>query len=163
MNWTHLTSLNCGQAAQIRITTKGRACSLEIGRIPAEGTDPSMKLERHFRLESEQDVADIQEGIRIAQARIREHQVAYDAHKAEQKNLPDVKHNRKGDNKRRDSDKKPAIGIKQLARIDAAKKNPDAAADLARKEAERRKKPKNDRSSFDQEQRAKMRGKAGQK
>ena len=171
MNWTHLTSLNCGMAAQIRINTKGRACSLEIGRIPAEGSDPNMKLERHFRLESEQDSADLQEGIKVALSRVTEHQRAYDAHRESQRAEQKVQNrsdNGQRDSKKgrgagkRESDKKPALGIKQLARLDAQKnQNPDAAADLARKEAARSKKPKNDRSGLDQELRNKMKTRSG--
>lgn len=146
--WTTLATIDTTSGARVTVTHKGgRACSVTVGRVTSDAADIGP---RYFNLDSEEACAQMCEAICQARIVVEAHQHAYDAReiqRAAQRGKPRTS--------------KPAGGLRELAKRDAAKKGGDeAVASLEQTQAARAAAaPKSDRSTKDQEIRSKMKGK----
>ena len=158
--WTQLTRLDLHFGVSIVINVKGRNANLSIGQTPSacdNGEPSTAPVHRYMRQMDNEQISDLAAGLKLANERIAEHQIAWDAqHKRDDRTIGDRKGPRSGV-----KHAKPA-GLRELAKRDASKISPEAAAEVARKQRDS-KKPPRDRSLEDQQIRSRMKGSAGAK
>lgn len=159
-NWTRLTRLDLHFGVSIVINVKGRNANLSIGQTPAacdDGSASPADVHRYMRQMDNEQIADLAAGLKLANERIAEHQIAWDAQRSKRESAP-------GKNARAArADAKPIpLGLKELAKRDARKISPEAADEVSRRQREN-KKPQNDRSAADRERGQRMKGTAGAK
>ncbi len=121
--WTFLTRLDLTSGVSIVINTKGRNANLTIGQTPENG---AQDVRRYIAPQSADEIAVLAEGMELANERVAEHQCAWDAHRAASRPAQSGKPNR-GPGK---APAKPVLGLKALARADAAAKGPEALAEV---------------------------------
>jgi len=156
--WTFLTRLDLTSGVSIVINTKGRNANLTIGQTP-EGS--AQDVRRYIAPQSADEIAVLAEGMKLANERVADHQRAWDAHRAASRPAQSGKPNR-GPGK---APAKPVLGLKALARADAAAKGPEALAEVQERQraAAQADRAKPGRSELDREIRSARKGSQGAK
>lgn len=156
--WSFLTRLDLTSGVSIVINTKGRNANLTIGQTPENG---AQDVRRYIAPQSADEIAVLAEGMKLANERVAEHQRAWDAHRAASRPAQSGKPNRapgKGP-------AKPILGLKALARADAAAKGPEALAEVQARQraAAQADRAKPGRSDLDHKIRSARKGSQGAK
>ncbi len=156
--WNFLTRLDLHFGVSIVINVKGRNANLTIGQTPDNG---AQDVRRYFAPMNDEQIMDLAAGLKLANERIAEHQTAWDAHRAANRPAQSGKPNR-GPGK---APAKPILGLKALARADAAAKGPEALAEVQERQraAAQADRAKPGRSELDREIRSARKGSQGAK
>jgi hypothetical protein len=161
--WTFLTRLDLTSGVSIVINTKGRNANLTIGQTPENG---AQDVRRYIAPQSADEIAVLAQGMTLANEKIADHQRAWDAHRAASRPAQGGKPNRgPGKAPAKPVLGLPVLGLKALARADAAAKGPEALAEVQERQraAAQADRAKPGRSDLDREIRSARKGSQGAK